>query len=276
MKTTFIVVLCVIVTQFGTKAQNWSRQRLGGSQAPDLEAAQGLAEAKATYNAMQIQAEQDAFVPLDPWRSIYGITNYIKNSGVEFCGKIIKVQPTGVRIKGSYGPLFTTSYNPSDFGDNNTEFFVANFPFEAAENEFIPETNHWMAFYVGTYSYTTVAGGSRTIRKLDYGNPCTPPPELIKQLAEIQQEQAKLQRKKIEESQHRAFLWLQTQATNGSPSAQCSLGLHYLDGQGCETNKSLAIRWLTKAASQGSLEASNKLVEIQLSSTILTTSPKSP
>jgi TPR repeat protein len=54
-------------------------------------------------------------------------------------------------------------------------------------------------------------------------------------------------------------MWLQSEATNGSVSAQCSLGLHYLNGQGCETNKELAVYWLTQAANQGEIEASNKL-----------------
>jgi TPR repeat protein len=56
-----------------------------------------------------------------------------------------------------------------------------------------------------------------------------------------------------------AVMWLQSEATNGSVSAQCSLGLHYLNGQGCETNKELAVYWLTQAANQGEIEASNKL-----------------
>jgi TPR repeat protein len=54
-----------------------------------------------------------------------------------------------------------------------------------------------------------------------------------------------------------------TQATNGIASAQCSLGLHYLSGQGCETNMELATEWLQKAAEQVSLEASNKLAELK-------------
>jgi TPR repeat protein len=44
---------------------------------------------------------------------------------------------------------------------------------------------------------------------------------------------------------------------------ECSLGEHYLTGLGCETNRTQAVYWLTQAANQGDLEASNKLAEIQ-------------
>lgn len=65
--------------------------------------------------------------------------------------------------------------------------------------------------------------------------------------------------RRIEIGQSNAVRWLQPKATNGESSAQCSLGLHYLKGQGCETNKTLAVFWLQKAADQGDSEASNKL-----------------
>lgn len=71
------------------------------------------------------------------------------------------------------------------------------------------------------------------------------------------------QKKKTFESQKHAMEWLQPQATNGSASAQCSLGLHYLNGQGCETNREQAIYWLQKSAVQGYIEASNKLASLQ-------------
>lgn len=70
-------------------------------------------------------------------------------------------------------------------------------------------------------------------------------------------------KKRAEQGQVSAVKWLQPQATNGDASAQCSLGIHYLNGQGCETNRELAIYWLKKAADQGSTEASNKLVTLK-------------
>lgn len=60
-----------------------------------------------------------------------------------------------------------------------------------------------------------------------------------------------------------AVRWLQTQVTNGSASAQYSLGLHYLNGRGCATNRDQAIYWITQAANQGDTEASNKLTSLR-------------
>ena len=59
----------------------------------------------------------------------------------------------------------------------------------------------------------------------------------------------KAEQAKFYAAQARAVLWLQTQATNGDASAQCSLGLHYLNGQGCETNVTLCIFLAAKSRS---------------------------
>ena len=99
-------------------------------------------------------------------------------------------------------------------------------------------------------------------------------PEKIEQMKEWQAQTAafneKQNAKAQEAAQAKKFLiqsnavrWLQPQATNGDASAQYSLGLHYLNGQGCETNREQAIYWLTQAANQGNQEASNKLASLQ-------------
>jgi hypothetical protein len=61
----------------------------------------------------------------------------------------------------------------------------------------------------------------------------------------------------------KSFFTIQRMATNGEVSAQCSLGLRYLNGMGCETNREQAIFWLQKSAAQGDIEASNKLVSLK-------------
>lgn len=71
------------------------------------------------------------------------------------------------------------------------------------------------------------------------------------------------QKKKTFELEKHTVEWLLSQATNGSASAQCSLGIHYLNGQGCEINREQAIFWLQKAAEQGDFEASNKLASLK-------------
>ena len=87
-------------------------------------------------------------------------------------------------------------------------------------------------------------------------------PEEIKAAQAAAQARAIVDKKRALQGQINAVRWLQPQATNGDASAQCSLGLHYLNGQGCETNREQAIYWLQKAAEQGNLEASNKLVSL--------------
>jgi TPR repeat protein len=88
-------------------------------------------------------------------------------------------------------------------------------------------------------------------------------PEEIKAAQDVAQARAIADKKRAMQGQINAVRWLQPQATNGDASAQCSLGMHYLNGQGCETNREQAIYWLQKAAEQGNLEASNKLVSLQ-------------
>jgi Sel1 repeat len=70
----------------------------------------------------------------------------------------------------------------------------------------------------------------------------------------------------------KTFQWLSIQATNGSVSAQCRLGIYYLNGKGCQTNKEAAIYWLNSAANQGDFESSNMLTKIQSQTNSITTS----
>jgi len=109
-------------------------------------------------------------------------------------------------------------------------------------------------------------------RSYDCGLPLTEPYKIVRTYAPGELA-AQMARQKLEaqkaatqanEGQIKAVNWLQPQATNGSPSAQCSLGIHYLNGQGCEINREFAIYWLKKAAAQGDVEASNTLAKLKL------------
>ena len=228
-----------------------------------------VAETEAAQKAAAFQSERlRSFVPRDPWRVINGETNYVKLTGREFCGKVVDVSSDGIRIEGEFGDVFSHYYPASGFSDTSlaehgySDFWVANFPFEVVSGQIISSDEHLMAWAVGTYSYNTVQGGSRTIKKLDYGVPCAPPPPSPQQIAAIKAKQ-ELDRKRAAQGQVKAREWLLTQATNGSASAQCSLGLHYLTGEGGEVNRDLAIYWLKKASDQGDREASNKLVSLK-------------
>ena len=90
------------------------------------------------------------------------------------------------------------------------------------------------------------------------------------EIATIQKKQQEilLQNKQVEQKrqfliQSNAVARLKIQATNGIAYSQRSLGLHYLSGQGCETNLERGIYWLQKSAAQGDSEASNKLEQLK-------------
>ncbi|HZL13642.1 MAG TPA: hypothetical protein VFC85_05815 [Verrucomicrobiae bacterium] len=204
------------------------------------------------------------FIPDDPWRTFLGWTNNVKTNGVEFCGKVMDVTKDGIRVEGEFGELFQTSYNPDDFEYH--DFFVANYPFTTINDEIISGSKHKMAYRAGTYTYSTVNGGSRTILKLDYGIPCDAPIPTSEQIAADKAKKQFDKQKAAEKIflvQSNAVRWLQSEATNGSVSAQGSLGEHYLNGLGCETNREQGIYWLNQAANQGDMEASNRLSKLK-------------
>ncbi|HEV2319108.1 MAG TPA: hypothetical protein VGV18_05120, partial [Verrucomicrobiae bacterium] len=164
-----------------------------------------------------------SFVPLDPWRAVGGQTNYVKLDGVEFCGKVLSVTRGGVLIEGEWGDLGTVYYPANGWAyaqPQDTDYFVANFPYQTAAGNIIPSNKHLMAWYAGDYTYQT-DGGSRTIRKLDYGTPCGPNPVLLaarqKQLQEAEERRREADVRKIKE--------LEKDATSGDSAAQYSLAI---------------------------------------------------
>jgi hypothetical protein len=215
------------------------------------------------------------WTPKDPWRVVDGkIYSAVDDGWVQFSGKVLEVQQgKGIRVLGKYSSYIVG--HPSSDDDDAKEFFVANFPYDIADDSEIGHQTVYMAKNTNrTYTYPTVSGGSHTIDMLDYGVPCDEP-EAVKEDREQKSiaAQAALEAARIAEAQKQflvqsnVIVWLKPQATNGDASAQCDLGEHYLNGQGCETNKTLAIFWLQKAAAQGYSEASNRLAKINLVST---------
>lgn len=217
------------------------------------------------------------WTPKDPWRVVDGkIYSAVDDGWDQFSGKVLEVQQgKGIRVLGKYSSSIVRY--PSSDDDDATEFFVANFPYDVADNSEIGHGAIYMAKNTNkTYTYRTVSGGSHTIYMLDYGVPCDEP-EAVKEdreqkaKAAAKAAQAALEAARIAKTQKQfliqsnVIVWLQPQATNGVAFAQCDLGEHYLNGQGCETNKKLAVHWLTLAANQGDVEASNVLAKIRIS-----------
>ncbi len=133
---------------------------------------------------------------------------------------------------------------------------VTNFP--DIKNATIDEKISIEALRIGTFEVD-----DQPIEFYDCGKLYVPPPPSpaqIKAEQEAAHVRARADKKRAEEGMVK---WLKPQATNGDASAQCKLGIRYLNGQGCETNREQAAYWLQKAAAQGNSEASNRLAIIQ-------------
>lgn len=85
------------------------------------------------------------------------------------------------------------------------------------------------------------------------------PDELPKILLREKAEQKKIESVKTIE-------WLKGRAANGEASAQCSLGIRYLHGDGVDQDKDKARDYLKAAANQGNSEAITALNELDASS----------
>jgi hypothetical protein len=109
---------------------------------------------------------------------------------------------------------------------------------------------------------------SRNYSVYDVGAPYTPPVVPL-----TPEQKAALAKKKHHEAV-KVFRWLENQATNGSVSAQTSLGEHYLTGNGTDTNLVLGKYWLQKAADSGDVEASNKLVSLSQTNRVVSDDDK--
>ena len=93
------------------------------------------------------------------------------------------------------------------------------------------------------------SGSGKTVFVYDMGVDYYPPPRVLTP------EEQKVEAKKHADQDRKTVQWLLSQATNGSASAECSLGVRYLKGQGVETNAALGRSWLEKAAAQDDTEA---------------------
>jgi hypothetical protein len=189
---------------------------------------------------------------LHPYRIINESTNRTSEAWINFHGRIAEVQPGGVRItSGVYQSLDGKVFYSG-------EFFVANFPFDAAENDTVSPDTYLLAASAGTHTYTTIAGASRTIRKLDYGliwNPPPPTPLTSNQIAAVKS--AAAQKKKADAVA--ALKWNQDQAAAGDAYGELRMGERYRDGDGVEKDITKAREMFSKASSQGNKDADEAL-----------------
>ena len=98
------------------------------------------------------------------WRAVEGSTNHLAEEGwYSFTGKVLESHPDGLRVEASF-----SSQIPGTF-------WVANYPSLVADGTYISGR----VKSVGLYRYTSVVGGSVTVKKYDYGRPCGPRFQLL-------------------------------------------------------------------------------------------------
>ena len=206
-----------------------------------------------------------AAIPVkDPLRVVanidYSLTGADASTGwVEFSGRVWDVQSGGICIHGFYTGCVMTS-------DDGCDFFVANFPYEMANDERIGRSAKtpivWLAKVAGTHSYTTVSGGNRTLRKLDYGEIYQPKPLTPEQLA-LQATNAAIAKAKakasIEQGKARALKLNQDQAAKGDPIGLVRMAERYRDGEGVEKDLAKAKEYFQKAIDAGDPSAAEEL-----------------
>lgn len=210
-------------------------------------------------------------------RVVDGKTYDIRQSQLwhDISGKIIKKLDDGVRLR----TYVTKNEYAYVAGHGNVQQHVGAYSAVGigpsrvlVSSEVVPDKTimlkHYMIGQVGqTVSVRAMMiEGGDTSELWDYGKPYVQPPptpEQVKAAQEAANTRAIANKKKAEQLQANAVRWLQPQATNGDAAAQCRLGLHYLNGQGCETNREQAVYWLKKAADQGDAEASTVLTRLQ-------------
>jgi hypothetical protein len=181
----------------------------------------------------------------------------ITNGWVRFYGKVAGVQSGGIRVRGSYTGFYA-GY------EDGADFFVANFPYEVADGDsigFDDKNGQMLAKVAGVYTYATAIGGSRTIKKLDYGEIYTPPapPPLTPEQIAAKKAAVEKNKKAVEAS---TVKWLRAQADSGDAFSQYRLGERYLRGNGVETNAVKAREYLTKASAQGNADARELLQKL--------------
>lgn len=170
-------------------------------------------------------------------------------------------------IYGSVRQVVLREGQPVYFVDMSADRFPAcvmlyHFPAELIDNQTLDEAGLRLALrakLVGNETYETAGGGTRTVRKFDFGIPCGPPPELIaRERARAAADQARW-RASAERNKPAIIAWEKDQAERGVASGQYALGMRYLRGDGVEQSDALARAWVEKAAAQGHAQAKASL-----------------
>ena len=254
----------------------------------------------AVSNLIESTFQNKRLIPKDPWRQIFGTTNYVKSpdSGfIKFYGVILQTTEKGVLVNGNYA-------------DTETNFFVENFPWNpygySVDDNLDNTTNFYVALPSGTFTYIAIDGSIRCVPKLNYGAPCsrpqnadtievaakklTPDEELAISSAKDEaknktteavaattamqafiqeledEEKAKIQARNV--PQNMALKYDQEQAAKSDPYGLLRMGERCRDGDGVPRDLAKARDYLTRAANAGSPTAADELKKLSESSTV--------
>lgn len=185
----------------------------------------------------------------DPYRIINGETQRVDETWLALSGRVLQVHPgEGLRVDGGINGAGL-----------DTDFFVVHLPVSAAEGDLLPPKG--VALLVkeaGTYTYSTSAGSTRTIRKFDYGIPCPRPTLSPAQLAAYQATILA----RVKAAKEKVLANDQAAAARDDADGLERMAERYRDGNGVETNLIKARMYFMRADVGGSLTASNKLAQL--------------
>jgi hypothetical protein len=178
-----------------------------------------------------------------PYRVVNGITNDANAEAgwFTFSGKVLQKLDDG-----RYLVKDTTQDPPM-------AVILKNVPLDLVDEEPLASVR---CKYVGTESYTTAGNANATRRVYDFGEPCSPPQDVIDSLK--LEKEFRLQQ--YSRANERRFRFEMQEAEQGSASAQYMLGRRYLYGDGIAEDEEQARRWLERAAAQGELDAQATLL----------------
>ena len=177
--------------------------------------------------------------------------------GWNFRGEVQEPLPTGVVLKGKFGPILTIHAVPDStiagikyiYGDDL--FFVESFPYPSISGRGYQQM---MAKDGDYFSYTNSTGQLITIRRLIYGKPC----QKIWSPEEIAAAKQKVESKK-QAATDKVVKYYQDLADKNDPVGLLRMGQRYRDGDGVPKDLTKARSCLSKAADAGSPTAADEL-----------------
>ena len=208
-------------------------------------------EEEARQREYGVRAARRAALNGKEYREVEGVTNSIYGRDwFQFQGKVMQVQDGGVRVRGKL-----CRADGKDVVDS--EFFVVHCPFVVSDDDVIKGDGYHMAKLVGSYTYATVGGTFRTLKKLDYGR-------VVQWYAEVASPGAQADR--VARQAVAVFEFYRAGAEGGDTYSEFRVGELYRDGKGVGRDLRKACVWFRRAAAQGHREAGAALADCEATS----------